>query len=296
MKKLIFVIPLVAVMALIVFVAIRNRNDAPTPSGVTVVAAENFYGDIAKQIGGDQVHVTSILNDPSVDPHDYEPTARDAVSVNKASIVIANGANYDTFMDQLIGSAGAKTVVNAANVARISQDANPHIWYKLEVVKKVASEITDRLVSIDPTNKTLYQKNYATFIFSLTPLQSTCNSLKIKYAGTPVVATERVADYLLLDCGLKPLRNDLQQADEEGNDPTADALNAFRNILTAHQARVLIYNSQATSPLADQQKQVAKENNIPVVAVTETMPADSTYQAWIHDELQQLQEALISTP
>src|ERR1700690_3062066 len=83
-----------------------------------VVAAENAYGDIVRQIGGAHVSVTSILTDPNADPHLYEPGTRNGLAVAQARLVVQNGAGYDTFMQRLEdASPGSKrTVITVADV------------------------------------------------------------------------------------------------------------------------------------------------------------------------------------
>src|SRR5437667_6765237 len=69
-----------------------------------VVAAENFWGSLAAQLGGDRVQVTSIITNPDTDPHDYEPTAADARLIATARLVIENGIGYDPWADRLVAA------------------------------------------------------------------------------------------------------------------------------------------------------------------------------------------------
>src|SRR5438309_11428422 len=73
-------------------------------SRIEVVAAENFWGSIAAQLGGDRVHVTSIIINPDTDPHSYDPTPGDARLMAGAGFVIVNGAGYDAWATRLLGS------------------------------------------------------------------------------------------------------------------------------------------------------------------------------------------------
>ncbi|WP_062790306.1 metal ABC transporter solute-binding protein, Zn/Mn family [Aquitalea pelogenes] len=65
---------------------------------INVVAGENFYGDIAQQIGGKHVHVTSILSNPDQDPHLFEASASTAKALSAARLVVYNGIDYDPWM------------------------------------------------------------------------------------------------------------------------------------------------------------------------------------------------------
>ena len=88
-----------------------------TPGAVKVAAAENFWGNIAAQVGGRHARVTSILSSPAADPHPYDSDVASALAVPRARLVIANGAGYDEFMCQLLGA-----TVNAGRVALSIQE------------------------------------------------------------------------------------------------------------------------------------------------------------------------------
>ena len=99
---------LVAVLMSLVLIATTaclSKNSSSTASSgvVQVVAAENFWGSIAAQVGGSHVKVVSIITDPNADPHSYEPTSQDARTVADAQYVIYNGVGYDAWMDKLLG-------------------------------------------------------------------------------------------------------------------------------------------------------------------------------------------------
>jgi zinc/manganese transport system substrate-binding protein len=81
--------------------------------GITVVASTNVYGSLAAQIGGDRIDVESIITSVTQDPHSYEATARDRLTVQKADLVIENGGGYDAFIDTLLQDADDPHVVTA---------------------------------------------------------------------------------------------------------------------------------------------------------------------------------------
>src|SRR5271165_1881161 len=98
---------------------------------VPVVAAENFYGDVAGQIGGPDVKVTSILSNPDQDPHLFEVSPSVARALSAARIVIYSGIDYDPWMAKLLAaarSADRRVIVVADLIGRKTGD-NPHIWY-----------------------------------------------------------------------------------------------------------------------------------------------------------------------
>ncbi len=82
-------------------------TSATQAAPIRIVAAENVYGDVARQIGGSSVEVTSILTNPSQDPHEFEASASTARQVADARIVIYNGADYDPWMPKLLAASRA---------------------------------------------------------------------------------------------------------------------------------------------------------------------------------------------
>jgi zinc/manganese transport system substrate-binding protein len=252
---------------------------------VKVVAGENFWGNIAAQIGGPHVQVTSILSSPGTDPHLYESDVASALAVAQARLVIANGAGYDDFVSQLLGA-----TVNAGRVALSAQEVlgasgpgvNPHFWYDIPRVPRVAAAIEAALARLDPPDAKVFAVNLAAFEVSLRPVEAVLASIRRRYPGAPVAYTERVPGYLLQAAGLEVVSPPgFAAAIENGNDPSpGDTARMFR-LITGHKAKALLYNAQATSPVTQQVRALAQRSGVPVIPVTETMPpAYRSYQAW----------------
>jgi zinc/manganese transport system substrate-binding protein len=271
-------------------------SSTPAPSSLAIVAGENFYGDLATQLGGSHVRVTSILSDPSVDPHLYESNVDNAKAVGAASLVIKNGMGYDAFMDKLLAASPrpARIVVDVGQAMGAQDGANPHLWYKPDTMPRLAQVLTDRLSQLDPANSADFNAGLQRFNTSLKPLQDRIATMKAKDAGLKVLPTEPVFDYTADALGLEVVDKEgaFQRAVEEGNDPPADAVGKFRQQLASHAIKALIYNSQAVTPITSQMQNTAKQNNVPVVGVTETEPPGKNYQQWMLDQLDQLQRAL----
>jgi zinc/manganese transport system substrate-binding protein len=271
-------------------------SSTPAPSPLAIVAGENFYGDLATQLGGSHVRVTSILSDPSVDPHLYESNVDNAKAVGAASLVIKNGMGYDAFMDKLLAASPrpARIVIDVGQAMGAQDGANPHLWYKPDTMPRLAQVLTDRLSQLDPANSADFNAGLQRFNTSLKPLQDRIATMKAKDAGLKVLPTEPVFDYTADALGLEVVDKEgaFQRAVEEGNDPPADAVGKFRQQLASHAIKALIYNSQAVTPITSQMQNTAKQNNVPVVGVTETEPPGKNYQQWMLDQLDQLQRAL----
>ena len=262
---------------------------------ISVVAAENFYGSIAQQIGGAHVSVTSILSDPNVDPHEYESNVQNAIAVSNARLVIENGDGYDAWMDKLLSASPnpKRVVLIAADIVQHKLPDNVHYWYSPDDMQNVAQAIADSLKKLDPKDAAEFDSNLAAFKQSLGQINQSIGAIHSKYAGTPVALTETIFLYQTELLGLNVLTPfDFEKAVAEGNDPPADTVALFNNQIAERQVKVLIYNSQTVTPVTTNLQNEAKQMNIPIVAVSETMPSSKTYQQWMLDQLQELQTAL----
>jgi zinc/manganese transport system substrate-binding protein len=264
---------------------------------VPVVAAENFWGSVAAQLGGPAVRVTSIISNPNTDPHEYTADAANALAVSRAAVVIQNGAGYDDFMSQLLGAAGhrGQRVVTVASVLHVrGADPNPHLWYEVDAVPTVAAAIEAALVRADPAGRAAFAARLRAFDASVAPIRAVLARIDRRYAGTPVAYTERVPGYTLAEAGLaNRTPADFASAIEDGNDPSAAATEAMDQLLMDHKVRVLLYNTQTVSPVTSQVRALARREGIGVVGVSETLPAGvRTWQRWQLDQDRALLGAL----
>ncbi|ORW89315.1 hypothetical protein AWB92_00645 [Mycobacterium sp. IEC1808] len=262
-----------------------------------MVDAENFWGDITKQIGGSHVNVTSVISDPSADPHLYESDATTAAAVSKAQLVIVNGLGYDDFMGKLLSASPNpnRKVLTAADLMQISgPDANPHIWYDVAKVPAVSTAIAAQLGALDPADAATFTANAKTFSDSLAPINAAIANIKSKYAGAPVGYTERVPGYVLDAAGLKVVTPaSFARAIEDGNDPTPADNSAMNTAVKTKAIKVLLYNAQVTSPATDTLKALAQQSGVPIVGVTETQPpSDPNFQAWQLSQVNEIATAL----
>ena len=267
----------------------------PAASRVVVVAAENFYGDIVGQIGGDRVAVTSIIIDPNVDPHEYETSAKNAAAVANARLIVQNGLGYDAFMDRLMKASPNPQrrliVVAGLTVHKIGD--NVHLWYDPPTIPRLAQAILEALAQIDPAGANSYRNGYRAFQASLPPMTQAIATMRGQYAGTPVAATEPVFGYMAQAVGLNVITPmAFQRAIEEGVDPPAAAIAQMEDHLKKRQVKLLIYNRQTVSPLTARVQQLAKRAGVPVVTVSETLPAGKSFQQWMLSELEQIRQAL----
>lgn len=280
-----------ALVAIIFPIALASA----APTGIKVVAAENFYGNIVTQLGGGKVDVTSILSDPNVDPHEYESSVDDAKALAVADLVVENGGGYDDWMDKLLSaSPNAKRVLlRGFEIAPTKLPDNEHVWYNVDNVQTIAQAVTDGLSRLDPSDTTIFAKNLQTFRDSLARVRQKIAQMKQRHNGTPVGLTETIFLYQAVPLGLSVLTPfEFQKAVAEGNDPPADTVVVAENQVKGKKIKALIYNEQTISPVTTKLQDEAKAAGIPVVPVTETMPSALSYQDWMLAQLTALDQAL----
>ena len=265
-------------------------------SRLSVVAAENVYGDIARQIGGDRIAVTSILSNPNADPHLFEPGTANGLAVANAKVVIANGVGYDSFIDRLERASpqSKRRVVVVADVLDVhGRDANPHLWYDVPRIPRVSAAIAVVLERADPGHASTYRAGLRRFDASLAPLDEEVARLRRAFAGQPVAYTEPVPGYLLAAAGLVNLAPvAFTRAIEDGSEPPPAAVAEMLHLFSAHEVRVLLYNDQTVSPITIRVRTAARAAGIPVVGVSETLPPYRSFQSWQLAQARALDAAL----
>ncbi len=278
--------------------AVASAGAGADASGqVQILASTNVWGDVAAQIGGEHVAVTSIISDPSADPHSFQSSARNQLALSKAALIIENGGGYDDFMQTMLASAASSApVINAVDVSGLAPtdgELNEHVWYDFPTVTKVADEIATQLASIDPTNASTYQANAATFDQSVADLSTQVAAIKAAHDGAPVAITEPVPLYLLDAAGLDNVTpGEFSEAIENETDVPAAVMDQTLKLFSTKQVKVLVYNEQTSGPQTEQVVDAAKAGGIPAVPVTETLPDGQDYLSWMQANIRALSQAL----
>jgi len=264
---------------------------------IRVVAAENEYGNVAAQIGGKYVSVTSVESNPNTDPHTYEVSPGVAQAVSAAQLVIQNGVGYDVFMTKVESASPNSTreVIDVQSLLRLPDSTpNPHLWYDPTTMPRVANALAHDLATLRPAKAAYFTSNAATFIASLRPWLTAIAHFKATYPDTPVATTEPVADYMLEAAGTDNLTPFGLQADiMNGVDPSPQDVTFQTGLFARHKVKVFVYNQQVTDALTQTFITAAEKAGIPVIGVYETMPTPGyDYQSWMLAEVQALQKAV----
>ncbi|WP_020664288.1 metal ABC transporter solute-binding protein, Zn/Mn family [Amycolatopsis benzoatilytica] len=274
-----------------------SSTDSGTGSGeqVKVVASTDVWGSVVSAVGGDKVQVTSIIHDPSADPHSYESTADDALAAKKAQLMLGNGGGYDEFFTKLSGEAASAKKLVAYDIAAPGED-NEHVWYDLPGVEKVADQVASALGEIQPASKQTFENNAKTFKTQLDSLIKKAGALGVAHPDAKVVATEPVAHYLLKTAKVADVTpKAFSDAIENETDVPAAAVADFTKLIKEKQVKALVNNVQTVTPLTKQAVADAKASGVAVVDVAETLPANVTgYIDWMTKDVDALSGALNS--
>ncbi len=267
------------------------------PGVVKVVAAENFWGSLATQLGGTHASVQSIISNPASDPHDYEPTSADAIAIHEAQLVIINGVGYDAWATKLAAANPVATRVDltVGDLVGVAPGGNPHRWYDPDNVRSVIDAITADYKRLDPSDAGYFDAQRATVLnTNLKQYFDLINQIKADYAGTPVGASESIFAPLAAATGLD-LRTPASflEAISEGGEPTAADKVTIDNQIKDKQIKVYVYNRQNATPDVQTQVDEANAAGIPVTTITETLtPAGASFQDWQDVQLTALIAAL----
>lgn len=276
------------------FAALLLTVSTAAAAAIKIVAAENVYGDIARQIGGPEVAVTSVLTNPDQDPHEFEASPSTARAFADAAIVIVNGAGYDAWAGKLFAASPSpsRTVVAVAALLHKAAGDNPHVWYDPAAGPALAEALAGIFAKLDPAHQADYQRRLVAFRMSMKPLDSRIAKMRAKYSGTPVTATEPVFGYMAAALGLDMRNAEFQLAVMNDTEPSASAIAVFEKDLRAQAVKVLLYNSQTSEALTRRMRKIAVDSGVPVVGVTETEPPGEEYQQWMSSQLDALDRAL----
>ncbi|WP_125763130.1 metal ABC transporter solute-binding protein [Companilactobacillus hulinensis] len=297
LKKLRIILTTIGIIFLgILLTGCNNSNKtASDKSKIKIVATTDFYGEVAKAVVGNKGSVESIINKPGVDPHDYEPTTKVAKDVSGADITIANGLGYDSWMNKLSKNKNGAFIKVGENILDKKTGANPHVWYNPQTMPALANQLAKELSKKQPKNKKYFENNAKKYITSLKPVQNELDKLTEvagKTTNKDVYVSEPVFDYSIQAMGFKVGNKDFEKAVENGTDPSPTIIKNMRQGIKDHKISFLVYNSQSDSKTVDNMIALAKENSIPILKVTETLPANKTYKEWMLSQYQQLNKIL----
>jgi zinc/manganese transport system substrate-binding protein len=264
---------------------------------IHVVAAENFWGSLATQLGGNRVQVTSVIANPATDPHDYEPSAVDARAFAGAQMAIVNGVGYDPWASKLIAANPVKgrVVLTVGDLVGMKAGDNPHRWYSPANVQQAIAAIVRDYSKLDPKDAAYFARRKSQLeTKGLAQYKVLIATIKRRFGGTRVGASESVFAPLAQALGLKLVTPpSFLKAISEGAEPTAADKTTIDRQIAKKQIEVWVFNSQNSTPDVTRLTDAARRKGIPVTTITETLtPASATFEQWQVRQLKALVLAL----
>ncbi len=227
-------------------------GQASSHGKLQVVAAENFWGSIASQLGGSKVSVQSIIVNPNTDPHSYEPTASDARTMAGAQLAIVNGIGYDTWASHLLAAnpVSGRTTLDVGNLLGLVDGDNPHQWYSPTSVQKVIGAIVADYDKLEPADKAYFASQEHRFeTVSLATYNRLRAEIRRRFAGVPVGYSESIFQPLGQSLGLKLLTPySFAKAIAEGTEISAQDKETVDAQAQKRLIKVWVYNSQNATP------------------------------------------------
>jgi zinc/manganese transport system substrate-binding protein len=243
---------------------------------------------MVQAIGGNRVSVTSLLNNPNSDPHEFEASAATARTLSRARFVVKNGIGYDSWLDKLLAASprSGRIVFSVGEYLGHHDGDNPHVWYFPGGWAREAAVIAADLSKLDPAHTSYFQHRKAAWLRSLQPVYREIATVRSLMKGKTVIATEPVYGYMLDALGLTSLDAQFQKAIMDGTDPSPQSVGQFESALRNHSVHMLFYNSQVSDPTTTNMRSIAAQSHVPIVGVTETQPPKLSFVQW---QLRQLQ-------
>lgn len=280
------------VVALGIGLAGCSNSSSSSNGKIKITATTDFYGEVAKAVAGNKGDVTSIINNPNVDPHDYQATTKVAKETVGSKIVIANGIGYDGWMNNLVKDSSKVDYIKVGeDLMNKKNGDNPHLWYNPATMPKLANTIATKLGKLQPKNKAYFKKNAKKYIASLNPINDKIAQLK-QIASTKknkeVYVSEPVFDYALQATGFKVGDTKFENDTEKGVDPSPQTIKTMQNGIKNHKIAFFVFNKQVDSKTVNNLVALAKKNKVPVLPVTETLPANKTYVSWMDSQYTKL--------
>lgn len=291
-KRTFILTTLLAMMVLVLSGCQAQATKAQKP--IRVVSSLDFYGDAASQVAGKYGQVTSIIHSSSVDPHDFEPTTKNAKAVSKANIVIQNGNGYDDWLGKLVKANDQKIIdfKVSEDLLKFPTGSNEHVWYNPTTMPKLANELANQFSKLDSSHTKYYRQNAAKYIQSLAPLQKLIKTVKqnVDQNNKLVDVSEPVFSIALAHLGYQVNNQHFAKAIEDGNDPSPADIAKMQADIRQRKIAFLVVNTQESDSIVDNMAKLARKHNVPILKVTESLPAGLNYKQWMMNQYEQLRK------
>ena len=281
---------------------------APQPP-LNVVVTIPVLKDLAQQVGGPYVHVTSLLSGYE-NEHTYAPKPSDLIAVRKARVLFEVGIGLEIWVSALVKNAGSPSlvVVTTSDGIGLIRDyvdhedpqpgdhhhagGNPHVWMDPESVATMLRHITEALIKLDPTHATEFRNNQAAYLRQLDQLRKELSDRVKQLTDRRFIAHHPAWPYLARRFGFDIAATIQSQS---GTEPSALQIQSLIAKIKKDHIKVIVSEIQLSQRIPEL---LAKETKTRVIVLTTLpggLPGTETYLDMLRYNVLQLANALEAT-
>lgn len=287
-----------------------------------VLTSTDVYASLAEHVVDGAADVEAVVDEPALDPHSYEATPQDRLSVEEADVLIANGGGYDPFLTQLATAAEKEDAVvqvidgpneHAHDDSGGSDDsgdsdgedahaghehgaaaealaANEHVWYDLPMMSDFVEDLAEELGERSPEHAEEFTQNAEELAAEIDALDEEARAVDAD--GLQALATEPVSAHLLVRMGYEDVTDpDFLGAVEHGEDVSPRLQQRALDAASGGEIDLLAYNSQTETHQSERIRTAAEEAEVPVMDFRETLPDDTDdYLVWMRDTVSSVRQ------
>ena len=275
---------------------------------LNIVVTIPVLKDLAEQVGGPYVRVTSLLSGYE-NEHTYSPKPSDLVAVRKARLLFEVGIGLEVWVSSLVKNAGSpslRVVTTTKGIALLrdkpdhegashaggeDEQGNPHVWMDPENAMTMMRHITEALIQVDPEHATEFRTNQASYLRKLDQLRRDLSERITRLADRRFVAHHPAWPYFARRFGFDVAATIQLQS---GSEPSALQLQTLIGKIKKDRIKVIVSEIQLSQKLPDL---LAKETKTKVIVLTTLpggLPGTETYLDMLRYNVLQLANALES--
>ena len=266
-KKILPILMGILAMALITTGCTGNTARKQKNGKLKVMASFYTMYDFAKKIGGDKVKVTNMVP-AGTEPHDWEPSTKDLIEMEKSDVFIYNGAGMEQWADDVLESLDTEelTIVEASKGIKLLKDSDahehdhehnsendPHVWLDPQNAKYEMNKIKKALIKADPKNKDYYESNYQKEAKKCDELDQSYKNGLAKVSKRELVVAHEAFGYLCEAYGLEQMGIEGLSADDE---PDPKQMSEVIEFAKKHKVKTIFFEELVSPKVA---KTIAKE-------------------------------------
>lgn len=255
----------------------------PSAEKSTLVVSSQNYANIAKSLMGDnpaaQFDVHVLLSNDAVDPHEFEPSAKDKLAVSQAVAVFYAGSDFDSFVNPLLTSVNfdqdfvirnydfvKERLASCATELCLEKGRNPHLWFDLDTISASAKALTALYIKLKPDQEAAFEKAASEFQSNIRVLKQKQDDIAERTKSLTFFAPEAIANVLLMELGLKNVSSKAI-ANKIANEVELSIveMEQTKTQILSKEVSVFVANQQVESEQAQQLQDFAQSASVPVI-------------------------------